>query len=111
MVLVHSLEELRVLLGSPGDRAVDKQRSRLHAIDRAWLAASPFCLVASSDIEQIFFHCAKAFLRSALWEVDSWQPQTLPSHAEIVKAVQKTQMTREELEAHYGPSYQRKLYE
>ena len=49
-------------------------------------------------------------MRSALWERETWHPDALPSHAEIVKAVQKTEMTLDELEAHYGPSYQKKLY-
>jgi PPOX class probable FMN-dependent enzyme len=202
--LLESSEALRALLGPPGQRSIDKERTRLHAIDRAWLAASPFCLVASSnaagkcdvspkgdppgfahvvsdqrlaiperpgnrradgflnvlenphvgmiffvpgrgdtlringrariardapffddmiveghrpalalllDIEQIFFHCAKAFMRSGIWDPETWQPQALPTHPQIVKAVQKTEMTLEELEEHYGPGYARKLYD
>ena len=30
-------------------------------------------------IEQIFYHCSKAFLRSNLWQTDSWQSSSLPS--------------------------------
>jgi predicted pyridoxine 5'-phosphate oxidase superfamily flavin-nucleotide-binding protein len=26
------------------------------------------------DVEQIFFHCPKSFLRSKLWDPDSWRP-------------------------------------
>jgi PPOX class probable FMN-dependent enzyme len=204
IVAVQSAEELRGLLGSPGKRALDKERAQLHAIDRAWLAASPFCLVASADaegncdvspkgdppgfayvvddqtlaiperpgnrradgfqnilgnphvgliffipgrndtlringrarvardapffdamtvkghrptlalivdIDEIFFHCAKSFLRSTLWDADSWHPEALPSHPRIVKAVQETEMTQGELEVHYGPGYMKKLYE
>src|SRR5687767_6931884 len=40
--------ELRELLGAVSPRAASKARSRLHALDRQWLAASPFCLVATS---------------------------------------------------------------
>jgi uncharacterized protein len=40
--------ELRELLGEPSARAVGKDRVRLHDLDRAWLAASPFCLLATS---------------------------------------------------------------
>jgi PPOX class probable FMN-dependent enzyme len=202
-VPVESVEELRALLGSVGQRSLDKNRAQLHEIDRAWLAASPFCLVATADaegrcdvspkgdppgfakiiddrtlaiperpgnrradgfqniltnphagliffvpgrkdtlringrarivrdapffddmavkahrpvlalildIEEIFFHCAKAFMRSALWDAESWHPEVLPSHAEIVKAVQETDLSLEELEAHYGPNYEKKLY-
>jgi uncharacterized protein len=62
------------------------------------------------DIEQIFFHCAKAFLRSALWRPDTWDPGALPSHAAIVKSVQQTPESQEELEHYYGSQYADRLY-
>ena len=62
------------------------------------------------EIEQIFFHCAKAFLRSELWQPDTWHPAALPSHATIVKSVQPTPETLEELERYYGPDYLKLLY-
>ncbi|GAA3465638.1 pyridoxamine 5'-phosphate oxidase family protein [Nonomuraea roseola] len=62
------------------------------------------------EIEQIFFHCAKAFLRSNLWKPETWNPDALPSHAAIVKSVQKTEESLEELERYYGDSYADKLY-
>ena len=45
---VHDEAELRDLLGEPSQRVLDKDRDRLHDLDRQWLAASPFCLVATS---------------------------------------------------------------
>jgi PPOX class probable FMN-dependent enzyme len=202
---IGSLGELRDLLGWPQGRAVTKERTRLHAMDRAWLAVSPFCVLATSDaagncdaspkgdpagrlihvlddttialaerpgnrradgyvnvlanphvgiisvvpgrtetlringrarllrdapffddlvvrgqrpvlallveIEQIFFHCAKSFLRSALWQPETWRPDALPSHAALVKALQDTPETLEELEAYYDPAnYAKRLY-
>jgi hypothetical protein len=62
------------------------------------------------DIEQIFFHCAKAFMRSSLWQPHSWHPDALPTHAHLVKQVQRTEETLEELERYYGPDYARRLY-
>jgi PPOX class probable FMN-dependent enzyme len=202
-VEVGSEAELRELLGEPLPRAVTKERTLLHERDREWLAASPFCLIATSgpdgscdvspkgdppgfahviddttiaipdrpgnrrvdgfrnilanphvglvflipgrgetlringrarlvreapffdgmivkgnrpklalvvEIEQIFFHCAKAFLRSSLWRPETWNPDVLPSHAHIVKSVQATQETLEELERYYGPEYATRLY-
>jgi uncharacterized protein len=203
---ISTVEELRELLGFPHGRAVTKERTRLHRIDREWLAASPFCIVSTADvhgncdaspkgdpaghlvhvlddttiaiaerpgnkradgyvnilanphagiislipgrtetlringrarllrdapffdeltvkghrpvlallieIEQIFFHCAKAFLRSELWDTQSWHPDVLPSHARLVKAIQDTPETLEELEAYYAPeSYGKLLYQ
>ena len=62
------------------------------------------------EIETIFFHCAKAFMRSALWRPDTWHPDALPPHAVIVKSVQETPETVEELQAYYGPGYEKLLY-
>ena len=202
---ITSAGELRDLLGVPTGRAVTKERTRLHAVDREWLAVSPFCIVATSDadgncdaspkgdpaghlvhvlddatvaiaerpgnkradgylnilanphvgiislipgrnetlringrgrllrdapffddlavrgrrpilallveVEQIFFHCPKAFLRSRLWQPESWQPDVLASHATLVKRVQETPETLEELEEYYAvANYSQRLY-
>ncbi len=49
--------------------------------------------------------------RSRLWEPDSWQPDALPSHATLVKRVQETPQTLEELEEYYAVAgYSRRLY-
>lgn len=202
--VVTDAAQLRELVGTPNPRAARKTRPALHEIDRRWLAASPFCLVATAaadgtcdvspkgdppgfthvvddrtiaiperpgnrrvdgfqnllsnphvglvyivpgrrdtlringtarivsdapffdelvvkghrpplallvDIEEIFFHCAKAFMRAALWDPDSWpDPEALPSVAQITKAVVPTEETLEALEEYYGPSYAEKLY-
>ncbi|MEU8248830.1 pyridoxamine 5'-phosphate oxidase family protein [Nonomuraea sp. NPDC048916] len=200
---IGSEAELRQLLGEVKPRAATKERARLHERDRQWLAASPFCLIATSDsdgtcdvspkgdpagfthviddttiaiperpgnrradgfhnilrnphvgliflipgrnetlrvngrarlvreapffdelivkghrpqlavvveIEQIFFHCAKAFLRSSLWKPGQWGPDLLPSHAQLVKDVQTVDETLEQLENYYGEAYARQLY-
>jgi uncharacterized protein len=46
-----SITELRDLLGGPTGRAVTKERTRLHAVDREWLAISPFCILATCDAD------------------------------------------------------------
>ncbi|WP_330227982.1 pyridoxamine 5'-phosphate oxidase family protein [Nocardia sp. NBC_00508] len=69
-------------------------------------------LAVEVDIEQIFFHCAKAFIRSHLWEPQQWPADTLPSQACLVKEVQ-TNITEtvEQLEWYYAPeNYDAKLY-
>ena len=48
---IGSAGELRDLLGLPSGRAVTKERTRLHAVDREWLAISPFCVLATSDAD------------------------------------------------------------
>ena len=200
---ISSEAELRELLGVPVPRVIAKERARLHERDIEWLAASPFCLVATSsadgtcdvspkgdppgfalvldettiaiperpgnkradgyrnllanphvglifvipgrketlringrarlirdapffgdmivkghrprlallvEIEQIFFHCMKSFMRARLWEPESWRPEAVPSHAVIAKTVQPREETLEELERYYGPQYETHLY-
>jgi PPOX class probable FMN-dependent enzyme len=195
--------ELRDVLGEPSPRALSKERTSLHAIDRAWIAASPFVLVATAardgscdvspkgdppgfvhvlddrtlaiperpgnkradgwrnvlsnphvgliflvpgrgdtlrvngrarlvrespffddmvvqghrpllaavvDIEQVFFHCSKAFLRSRLWEAESWGGHDLPTRAVIARTLESAETPLAELEAYYGTSYADNLY-
>jgi uncharacterized protein len=64
------------------------------------------------EIDQIFSHCAKAFMRSQLWNPESWPaPDALPSVAQLCKTIQNPAETLEELEAYYDPQrYEKLLY-
>jgi uncharacterized protein len=64
------------------------------------------------DIDQVFSHCQKAFMRSQLWKPATWPGgDVLPSVAQLCKIVQDPEETLEELEAHYAPEhYQSLLY-
>jgi predicted pyridoxine 5'-phosphate oxidase superfamily flavin-nucleotide-binding protein len=46
---ITTVDELVQLIGMPLPRVANKDRSTLHELDRQWLAASPFCLVATAD--------------------------------------------------------------
>ncbi|HEX8971391.1 pyridoxamine 5'-phosphate oxidase family protein [Oryzihumus sp.] len=60
------------------------------------------------EVEEVFFHCAKAFLRSGLWQPETWPAaDTLPSRARIAKALERPDTPLEELERYYGPDYAR----
>ncbi|MEW2588834.1 pyridoxamine 5'-phosphate oxidase family protein [Micromonospora aurantiaca] len=200
---ITSEAELRELIGTPMPRAAAKDRRTLHERDREWLAASPFCLIATAGadgtcdvspkgdppgfalvlddttiaiperpgnrradgyrnilanphvgliflipgrtdtlringrarliseapwfadmevkghrpvlavevaIEQIFYHCAKAFLRSELWQPETWQPDVLPTRARLIKEVEAPAESLADLERHYGPAYLETLY-
>lgn len=54
------------------------------------------------EIDQVFSHCPKAFMRSGLWQPESWQPDALPTTAALCKAVQEAEESLEELEEHYS---------
>lgn len=203
---VDSVEALVDLIGEPGPRARDKGRSALLEVDRRWLTATPFCVLATAaddgtcdaspkgdpvgrlvhvlddrtialaerpgnrradgyrniltnphigltflipgrgdtlringrarlvseapffdemivkghrpvlavvvDIEDVFFHCAKAFLRSGLWRPETWDPDgAVPRRAVIARDVEPDGRMIEELDAYYRPeSYARGLY-
>ncbi len=196
-------DELRGLLGEPSPAAVAKERGTLHEFDRSWLAASPFCLVATSgadgrcdvspkgdpagfttvlddrtialperagnrradgfrnvlanphvglvyllpgrgdtlringrarlttdpdllelmvvhgsrpllalvvEVEEVFHHCAKAFLRSQLWDPDTWEPDAVESRARIAHRLERRGERLEDIEAYYGEQYSAGLY-
>ncbi len=204
-VTVEDEAALTALIGEPGQRARDKERDHLIDVDRAWLAASPFCVLATSaadgscdaspkgdpagtlvhvlddhtiaiaerpgnrrvdgyhnvlanphvglvflipgrgdtlrvngrarlvsdapffdemvvrghrpvlalvvDVEQVFFHCSKAFLRSRLWQPETWAPDDgVPRRAVIAHDVEPDGRSVEELDAYYGPAYEAGLY-
>lgn len=61
-------------------------------------------------IEQIFYHCSKAFLRSRLWQPESWDADALPSRARIAHRLERPEDSLEEIERYYGPGYATGLY-
>lgn len=63
------------------------------------------------EIEDIFFHCAKAFLRSGLWDPSTWQPDAVPRRAEIARDIEGDRRSVAELEEYYSPAnYGQNLY-
>jgi PPOX class probable FMN-dependent enzyme len=198
---ITTVEELREVVGEPVRRAVDKQRDRLDDTDRAFIARSPFLLIATAGgdgtvdvspkgdpagsvhvlddrtlaipdrpgnrrvdgflnilenphvgliflvprrtdtlrvngtarilrdppyaqalrhrthvprlvlevgVEEVFTHCAKAFLRAGLWEPEQWPPDDLPSIAEMARRTTRDQSLAE-LEAYYSEENTRSL--
>ncbi len=63
------------------------------------------------EIETVFFHCAKAFLRSQLWQPETWDPDgQVPRRAVLAHRLERPDTSLEELDAYYGPSYAERLY-
>ena len=48
---ITDVDHLVALLGTPTAAARNKERPALHELDREWLAATPFCLMATSDAD------------------------------------------------------------
>jgi PPOX class probable FMN-dependent enzyme len=203
MVEITTQDELREIVPQPLAAAAGKARKELHDLDREWLAASPFCLIATSaedgtcdvspkgdpagftkvldagtiaiperagnrrvdgftnilsnphvgliyflpgrgdtlringrarivseapffdemivkgnrpqlallvDIEEIFHHCSKAFLRSKLWKPETWEPDALPTRARISQTLERPDEELATLEEYYGQAYEEKIY-
>lgn len=63
------------------------------------------------DVEEVFHHCAKAFLRSKLWDPSTWDPTgTVPRRALLAHQLDSQDRELAELEEYYGPSYGAHIY-
>ena len=62
------------------------------------------------EVDEVYHHCAKAFLRSQLWQPQTWRPDALPSVARLTKELVAPEDDVEELERHDGQSYTDGLY-
>jgi uncharacterized protein len=65
-------------------------------------------LALEVDVDEVFFHCAKAFLRSDAWDPSSWNPTALPSVAQIAKAI-KADWSQAQLDEYYSEENMRKM--
>jgi PPOX class probable FMN-dependent enzyme len=64
------------------------------------------------EVDTVFFHCAKAFLRSQLWEPETWDPDGIvPRRAVVSHRMEKKDKSIAELDDYYGESYLKGLYE
>jgi PPOX class probable FMN-dependent enzyme len=63
------------------------------------------------EIEEVFHHCQKAFLRSRLWGPETWDPSgAVPRRAVIAHELEVPDTSVEELDAYYGPAYAEGIY-
>lgn len=62
------------------------------------------------DVEEVFFHCAKAFMRSRMWHPEDWDPTAVSTRAEIAQLLERPDETIDALEEYYGAQYSAGLY-
>ena len=63
------------------------------------------------DLDEVFFHCAKAIKRSKLWDPATAVPRsTFPSLAQITKDQRAPERSLEDIEADIQESYEKRLY-
>ncbi len=63
------------------------------------------------EIDEVFHHCQKAFLRSQLWDPSTWDPEgRVPRRSVVAHRIDKPDKSVEELDEYYGQSYRAGLY-
>lgn len=63
------------------------------------------------EIDEVFFHCAKALKRARLWEAETRiERDAFPSLAQITKDQRESETPLEEIEARIEESYETRLY-
>lgn len=67
-------------------------------------------LALEVDVAEVFFHCAKAFLRSGAWKPESWDPAALPSAAHIAQAMRQDWSMAQREEYYSDESLRKMLY-
>ena len=88
---------------------------------RAWVTRDPEVLAATAvpgrtpdvavgmEVELAFLHCAKAFIRSRLWDPASW-PEELPSPARIFRDHAASPGGEAEMEERLAEGYRSRLW-
>lgn len=67
-------------------------------------------LVLEVAVDEVYFHCSKAFLRSKTWSPETWAPDAAPRRAVIAHTIERPSTPLEELDDYYGPSYADRIY-
>ena len=115
-ILVNPHVGLNFLIPGRGDTLRVNGRARLVSeapfFDDMVVKGHRPLLAIVVDIEDLFFHCAKAFLRSQLWDPQSWEPEArVPRRAVIASEVEPSGMSVEQLDDYYRPeNYAEGLY-
>jgi PPOX class probable FMN-dependent enzyme len=79
-------------------------------LDRMVVRGSRPLLAMVVEIETVFYHCAKAFLRSSLWDPATWDAGDVPTRPQIAQRQERPDASLEELERYYGEGYRAGLY-
>ena len=62
-------------------------------------------------VEEVFFHCSKAFLRSKAWHPESWETlPDVPRRSVISQRLERPGDSLEVLDEYYGSAYEERLY-
>jgi PPOX class probable FMN-dependent enzyme len=63
------------------------------------------------DVEEVFFHCPKAFRRSRTWDPEAWRPTAARPYADVALALWRKGQPEDEVRRHYAETvYNEGLY-
>ena len=54
------------------------------------------------EVEEVFFHCPKAFRRSRTWQPDTWQPTSARPYPDIALALWRKGQPEDDVRRHYA---------
>jgi PPOX class probable FMN-dependent enzyme len=112
-ILANPHVGLLFLIPGRGDTLRINGRARLVAdapfFDQMTVKGHRPILAVVVEIEEIFHHCAKAFLRARLWQPEDWE-DPLPARPVIAKTLEGSDMSLAELTVYYGEQYAHHLY-
>ncbi len=64
------------------------------------------------DIDEVFFHCPKAFRRSRTWDPETWRPTAARPYADIAISLWRKGQPEDQVRRHYADQvYNESLYE
>lgn len=114
-VLTNPHVGLQFLIPGRGDTLRVNGRARLvrdaDLLDAMVVEGHRPALALVVEVEEVFHHCAKAFLRSRLWQPETWAPEAgVPRRAVVAQQHEAPDVPLEVLDAHYGPRYEERLY-
>ena len=79
-------------------------------VERLAARGRPAVLVIRVEVEEVFFHCAKAFLRSRLWQPDAWgEPHKVSFGKMFAKRKNAPQETAARIDASIELDYRENL--
>ncbi|MBV9831335.1 MAG: pyridoxamine 5'-phosphate oxidase family protein [Marmoricola sp.] len=63
------------------------------------------------EVEEVFHHCSKSFLRSQIWDPATWDPTRVPRRAVLAQQLERPGETVQQLDEYYdSASYAKRLY-
>ena len=105
--LIFMIPRLRETLRVTGRACITRDAGLLAELA---VNGKPPALGIGVEVEEAFIHCAKAFIRSALWQPETW-PDEVPSASLMLRDhMDIPDLTLDAVEARLDESYKKTLY-